>query len=419
MKITYLHQYFATPAAGGATRSFEMAKRWVREGHVVTMITSEQEGKGQFSWKERQEDGIQILSLPVRYSNKMGFFSRLFSFLIFVLAASQKAAGLPADIIFATSTPLTIAIPAAYAANRLKVPWVFEVRDMWPAVPVAMGVLRNPLLVAAARWLEKFAYRQAAHVIALAPGMKEDIVSQGIAPEKITVIPNGCDLDIFERVSTEAQGVRVEYPWLGDSLLILFAGTLGKANGIEYLIRLAAATTKKLPSAKFVLIGDGAERKASINQARALGLHETSVFFLEPMSKYEVARWMNCADFIVCLFTGPAAVWKDAVQNKFFDALASGKPTACNFRGYQSLLAEKESVGIILDPDSPDNGADKLIEHLKNQNWLASVRPKALRLARETFNRDILARDLLKKILSIHEKNRSSKEASACGHHSS
>jgi len=136
------------------------------------------------------------------------------------------------------------------------------------------------------------------------------------------------------------------------------------------------------------------------------------------MSKYEVARWMNCADFIVCLFTGPAAVWKDAVQNKFFDALASGKPTACNFRGYQSLLAEKESVGIILDPGSPDNGADKLIEHLKNQNWLASVRPKALHLARETFYRDILARDLLKKILSIHEKNRSSKEASACGHHS-
>jgi glycosyltransferase involved in cell wall biosynthesis len=418
MRITYLHQYFTTPERGGATRSFEMARRWVREGHAVTMITSVPEGAQGFFWRERQADGIRVLSLPVPYSNKMPFRRRIISFLSFVFAAACKATTVPADVIFATSTPLTIAIPAAYAAARLKVPWVFEVRDMWPDVPIAVGALRHPFLMAAARELEMFAYRQAAHVIALAPGMKEDIVRKGVAPEKVTVIPNGCDLNIFQQASMGAGTIREDHAWLGSGPLVLFAGTLGKANGIEYLIRLAAAALKRVPSARFVLIGDGAEKKAAVDLAQVLGLLGRSVFFLEPMSKPEVARWICSADFLVCLFTGPAAVWKDAVQNKFFDALAAGKPTACNFEGYQSLLARDEGVGIILDPLSPSKGADQLVNRLEDKAWLASVRPKALRLARETFNRDILARELLKALISVHQKRHPREKGPVCLNHS-
>lgn len=369
------------------------------------MITTGQDGAGKFTWRERREDGIRVFSFPVRYSNKMSFHRRLISFLIFVLAASHKAACIPADVIFATSTPLTIAIPAAYAAARQRVPWVFEVRDMWPDVPIAIGAIRLPFLVAAAQGLEKMAYRQAAHVIALAPGMKDDIVAKGIAPEKVTVIPNGCDLDIFEEAAKEKGGLRDEFSWLGDGPLVLFAGTLGKANGINYLIQLAAAATEKIPSARFVLIGDGAEKKAAVKLAMTLGHYERSVFFLEPMSKPQVARWICYADMIICLFTGPAVVWKDAVQNKFFDALAAGKPTACNFQGYQSIFAQEKGVGIILDLTSPARGADQLIESLKDKAWLASVRPKALRLAQGTFNRDILARELLQILISVHQKS--------------
>ena len=214
MKIIYLHQYFNTPAMPGGTRSFEMARRLVAAGHEVNLVTSHREaGAAGGGWEVTEEAGIKVHWYPVPYSNHMGFVERVRAFLRFAVAAARKAASFEADVVFATSTPLTIVLPGLFASWRLRVPLVFEVRDMWPAVPIAMGYLKNPVLRIGAHWLERLAYRKSSHVVALAPGMRDDIIATGIDPDKVTVIPNGCDVDIFGAdLAAEAAALRTSIP---------------------------------------------------------------------------------------------------------------------------------------------------------------------------------------------------------------
>jgi len=203
---------------------------------------------------------------------------------------------------FATSTPLTIAIPALLVSFWKRIPFVFEVRDMWPDVPIAIGAIRNPILVWLARWLERMTYRRAAHVVALAPGMREDIIAKGVPAEKITVIPNGCDLDVFAS-SDRGYSPRTEYAWLGDRKMLIFAGTLGLVNGVDYLVRLAHQVARLDPEIRFVVIGGGREKDAIRSLAGREGVLDRNFFMIEPMPKRELARWLSAADMAVALFT--------------------------------------------------------------------------------------------------------------------
>ena len=393
MKIVYLHQYFNSPAMAGGTRSYEMARRLVAAGHEVDLVTSWREPSASRDWFVTEEAGIRVHWLPVEYSNSMNAQQRIRAFLRFAWASARKAAELGGDVVFATSTPLTIALPGIYASRRRRVPMVFEVRDMWPEVPIAIGALRNPLLVWAARTLEKFAYNYSAHIVALAPGMGADIVATGIAPEKVTIIPNGCDLDVFGG-SSASTSHRERHAWLGTRKLVLYAGALGRANGVGYLVRLATEVHARDPDVRFVVIGEGAEKEVVRDAARRAGLLDASFFMLDQMPKRELASWLHAANFVVALFTGPRVIWKDAVQNKFFDALAAGKPIANNFDGWQSQIAQDEGVGLILDPDDVALAAHQLLSVLHDERWLEAVPKRALNLARTRFERGLLAAKL-------------------------
>lgn len=389
----------------GGTRSFEMARRLVAAGHEVNLITSRREPGKDDGWYTTDEEGIQVYWYPVAYSNHMGFTQRILAFLKFAVASARKAASIKADVVFATSTPLTIVLPGIYAAWRQRIPMVFEVRDMWPAVPIAMGVLRNPLLVSAANWLERLAYQRAKHIVALAPGMRDDIISTGVDPNKVTVIPNGCDLNIFGTdLSAPAVALRQQFPWLNSRALVLFAGTLGRANGVDYLVKVAEKMAKIDPEVRFVIIGDGAERENIEKEAERSKVLNCSLFMFSAMPKNELAVWLAASDFTVGLFSGPRVLWKDAVQNKFFDALAAGKPIACNFSGFQSELAVQHDVGLIVDSDNPEHAAIELYEKLTDAAWLASVKERAKELAEGQFNRNLLAKRL-EAVLISGQKN--------------
>jgi glycosyltransferase involved in cell wall biosynthesis len=318
--------------------------------------------------------------------------ARIKAFMQFAFAAARRAASLRSDVIFATSTPLTIALPALFASTFGRTPFVFEVRDMWPDVPIALGALKNPLAIWLARQLEMTTYRRAKHVIALAPGMRQDIIDKGIDPQKVSVIPNGCDLNVFG--TTTDPSPRSEFRWLGGRKLVLYAGTLGKVNGVDYLVRTAAAAAQIDPEIRFVVIGRGRERDAVRALAEEMNVLDRSFFMLEPLPKTELARWLHAADMIIALFTGPRAVWKDAVQNKFFDALAAGRPVANNFDGWQSQVAIAADVGLMLDPNNVDSAARTLVDALHDSDWLDNARLRARALAEGRFNRDRLATEL-------------------------
>ena len=390
MRVTYLHQYFTTPEQGGGTRSYEMARRLVRHGHVVRMITTRRDAGFRW-WTVREIDGIQVHELGVPYSNGMGNLRRVLAFLHFALAASMRAAMLPADVIFATSTPLTVAIPGIFGSFIRRRPLVFEVRDLWPDVPIALGALRSPVTKWMARSLERAAYAWSTHVVALAPGMRDEIVAKGFAATKVSVIPNGCDLDLFSPDPHAREEVRRWLPEIGEGPLVVFAGAIGRVNGVAYLVEMAVELRDRAPDVRFVLIGEGAERRMVEEQARAAGVLGRSVFFTGHVPKRVAARWVAASDMVLCLIAGPRIVWKDAVQNKFFDALAAGKPTASNFEGFQSIIARDADIGIILDRESPSNAARQLLARLRDREWLAGVPARCAALANGRFSRDALA----------------------------
>ncbi len=266
---------------------------------------------------------------------------------------------------------------------------------MWPAVPIAMGYLKNPLLRFVATCLERIAYRNACHIVALAPGMRDDIVAAGIPRDKVTVIPNGCDVDIFGKdLSVEANLIRTSHPWLQHRKLVMFAGTLGRANGVEYLVQLAAEMLVIDPEVRFIIIGDGAERDQIADSAREIGVLDKSLFMLSAMPKTNLASWIAACDFTVGLFTGPSVLWKDAVQNKFFDSLSAGKPVVCNFSGFQSKLAVECGVGLILPSENFSEAARQMHEILYNAAWIDTASKRARELALHDFSRDRLAGQL-------------------------
>src|SRR5690606_33152003 len=180
MRIIYLHQYFNTLDMPGGTRSYEMARKLVAAGHEVHMVTSWRNDDGRpAGWFQTDEAGIRVHWLPVPYSNHMSYLQRVLAFFRFAFLSLGKAKELNGDVVFATSTPLTIALPAVLAARSKKIPLVFVVRDLWPELPVAMVALRNPMLKWLATRLEKWAYYNSEAIIALSPGMKQGVIRAG------------------------------------------------------------------------------------------------------------------------------------------------------------------------------------------------------------------------------------------------
>lgn len=394
MRIIYMHQYFNTPEMIGGSRSYEMARRLVAAGHEVHMVTSDQATDStRTGWRESVEAGIHVHWAAVPYDNSMSYGKRILAFLKFAWRAAKMATTLRGDIVFATSTPLTIAIPAVYASRRCNVPMVFEVRDLWPAVPIAIGAIRNPLVKGAAKWLERFAYRNATRVVALAPGMRDEIVATGYPASHVTVIPNGCDFDVFSDENI-ASDIRERHAWLRNRRLIVFAGTFGLVNGMDYLVHLAVAIGRLNAEIRIAAVGIGREFDRTRTLALEKGVLDRNLFLLGQMPKIEAAGWVLAADMTLALFTGPEIVWRDAVQNKFFDSLAAGKPVANNFRGWQSILAEEAGAGLIISATDMGAAANDIVQALDDSDWMDRAESATRSLAKNRFDRDLLAKDL-------------------------
>lgn len=404
MNITYLHQYFNTPKMSGSTRSYEMAKRLVAKGHKVKMITSWREDDCRRGWFETEEAGIRVYWLPVPYSNTMGYQDRIKAFFCFAWKAAMKAASLPADVILATSTPLTIALPGSFAARQQKAPMVFEVRDLWPEIPIAVGALRNPMLQRLAILLERFAYSQSFRIIALSPGMKEGILRTGVPAETtVTVIPNSSDLDFFVSEKVNNMTFRQDHPEIGCMPLILYAGTLGIINNVGYLVDIAAASWNQNFVLKFVVVGDGLEKEKIRKKAYDLGVLDRNLYLYPPVPKHKMPDIFAAADVALSLVLDLKPLWANSA-NKFFDALASGTPVAINYSGWQADLIETTGAGILLPPNDPNEAAIRLNRFISDKNQLVTSGHSARKLAEEHFNRDRLAEQLEDVLLSAAER---------------
>ncbi|NJI60701.1 glycosyltransferase family 4 protein [Microbacterium oxydans] len=391
MRIVYLHQYFNTPAQSGSTRSYEFARRLAGRGHDVHMITSDRDTRGdERGWTVTPMEGFHVHSKRVAYDNSMTPLQRIRAFATFALSSARLARQLRADVIYATSTPLTIFLPAWYAAAGRKTPIVFEVRDSWPTVPIALGYLSNPIAQRLARALERKAYRRSAHVVTLSPGMAEDAITHGADPDEITVIPNAADVELFDVDPALGRAWRKSNAIAADAPLIVYTGTFGAANEVEFLVEVAGEAVKIDPRVTFVLIGNGARFEAVRNRAQKLGLLGGCVRILPPVSKAEIPSVLSAADITTSVVTDNPVMNANSA-NKFFDSLAAGRAIAINHEGWQAVLIRGHQIGLVLDRTDIPGSAARLVAFAGDETVRRSAHRKARVLAREQFLRDDLA----------------------------
>ena len=269
---------------------------------------------------------------------------------------------------------------------------VFEVRDLWPEVPIALGAVPKAL-VPATRWLEKFAYRNSRRVIALSPDMKAGVVRAGYPENRVVVIPNCCDREIFDVPSEQGEVLRRRYEWLGDRPLVLYAGALGMVNHVEYLARLAAAVRAVDGEIRFVVVGMGREEEKVRRIATELQVLDQNFFMFPSVPKQEVVDWFSAASVSCSTVMDVPALWANSA-NKFFDTLAAGRPAMINHEGWQAELLRETGAGIVLPHGRPAEGASPLVEFLRDKARYERSAAAARELAVTRFDRDIMAQKL-------------------------
>lgn len=395
MKILYLHQYFATPESNAGTRSYEMAKRLVKSGHDVTFITSSAYFSDNYNlnygWNLIDIEGIKLHVLHLAYSNKDSFFKRILKFIRFSVSSTVKSFSIKADVVFATSTPLTIAIPGVIYSKCKKRPLVFEVRDLWPELPVAAGVIKNKLIIKFATWLEKYTYKNSTRLIGLSPGMCDGIIKHGISPDKVTLATNSCDTSLFD----VSEDVGIEYlksklGFVNGRKLIVYTGTFGLINNVSYIVSLAKAAQNSNPNLCFVAIGDGMEKEKIISEARALGVYNKNLYFLDPVPKTEIVRLLSAADLSLSLFGPVKEMWHNSA-NKLFDALASKTPIAINYGGWQKDFIKEHKCGLVLEADDYKASSMLISDFLDSKSDYEAAVNSCKTLAYEHFSRDMMA----------------------------
>lgn len=405
MHILYLHQYFATRKGTTGTRSYEFARYLAAKGHRVTMMASGLENR-EFpvpegkKYAEFETDGIKIVAIAAAYNDPqvgtgMSGLQRMFKFYQFAWLACRVGKKLPVpDVVFATHTPLTIGLAGLTLSRYFNVPFVFEVRDLWPEALVNVGALNNPLVI---RWLEAMAkkiYAGAKHIVALSPGMKKGIIRAGVPEDKVTIIPNASDLDLFSPdIDGSTQRQRLG---LKDKFTAIYFGAMGLANGLEYVIEAARILSKRGENnIVLVLLGSGGKRAELENLASEYKLK--NVIFSNPASdKEQLAQIVAGCD--VCLTIYRATKEYTWSPNKMFDALAAGKPVLINVPGWLGETIEKNNCGRCVDARSPEMLADALQELAANLELCRQMGKNARELAERQFDRLKLA-DIFENVL--------------------
>ncbi|MDD0802383.1 glycosyltransferase [Acinetobacter johnsonii] len=393
MKILYFHQHFSTPKGSAGIRSYAMAQSLIRNGHQVTMVCGSF-GAGQTGltqpfnkgMRRGMVDGIDIIEFELPYSNALSFLKRILIFLSFAFKSIKVALTEQYDVVFATTTPLTAGIPGIFAKWFRRKPFVFEVRDLWPELPKAMGVIKNPIVLWMMSVLEWTSYHSADRLVGLSPGIVDGIIKRGIAPEKVASIPNGCDLDIF---ASEHQAWRPEGVQPTD-LMAIFTGTHGLANGLNAVLDAAVELKKRQRTdIKLVLVGDGMQKKALLERAAELQLD--NVIFHNPVNKAKLAGLMASADIGLQILANVPAFYYGTSPNKFFDYISAGLPVLNNYPGWLAELITKEQCGFAVLPENPQAFADALEQAANQREQLIEMGRNSQQVAKEQFNRSILS----------------------------
>ncbi len=391
MKVIYIHQYFVTPQEGGAVRSYHLAKGMVDAGIEVDMVTAHNAAE----YDLKIIDGIRVHYLPVPYDHNFGFWKRSWAFLNFVRQAKKLLPKLPRpDLLYITSTPLTTGMIGLWAKRKLALPYIFEVRDLWPEAPIQVGAIKNKYFKQSLYQLEKRIYRHALNVVALSPGIKNYI--QKCHPNaEIHLIPNFADLDFFRPVFHKEIDLLEQMGWKKDRLTISYAGAIGQVNALDELLYLAAAAQKTGKNWQFAIMGKGALLPQLQQKVKEWQLHNLK--FVPFGNKEEVRKLLSLTDIAFVSFDHLPVLQTNS-PNKFFDAIAMGKAIMVNHKGWIYEMVRSHRLGIYY----PWQKTDKIIKELeaidKDRNQLKAMQHRSRELAEQYFDKQTAIRNVLNTI---------------------
>ena len=412
MRVLYFHQHFNTPKGAGGSRSYEFSRQLIERGHSVTMVCgSVKDGGVKVPATERVGlnrgviDGIDVIQLDLPYSNHDGLIKRAGIFLKFAWSCSWIALKENYDVLFATSTPLTAGIPGVVMSFFRNKPFVFEVRDLWPELPKAMGVVTNPLVLKSMSVLEWLCYRRARACIGLSPGIVDGIKARSKSGQRVDLIPNGCDLQLFrpgERRLLDLPGVSPEVS--KNDFVCVFTGAHGVANGLHAVLDSAAVLLqRKQTHIKLVFIGDGKLKPQLKERARKENLE--NCIFIDPIPKRELATILGMCDAGMMILDNIPAFYYGTSPNKFFDYLAAGLPIVNNYPGWLAGLIGDNRCGVAVPPESPEELAEAFVTLAKDRDALAKMGENSRKLGESQFDRKQLANMFVDCLESINSSS--------------
>ncbi len=395
MKILILYQYFGTPAGSWSTRIYELTRRWVQEGHEVTVVTSpydKSDIKANGLVSKQEIEGIKLIVIDSGDSNRFPKIKRVYRAIKFALISCYYGFIEPADIFISSSGPITVAIPGLVRKILRKTPFVFEVRDLWPLGGIVMGKIKNKVVQNILLWFEKYVYQKADSIVTCSEGQAKNIAERLGFDDKLNVIHNASDETLFGgyiELNNDQRNL------IGDVPYVLHLGSLGFIHNVSYIIEAA----QFLPKVAFVLVGDGGERSMLELKTKELGLE--NIHFLGQMPKIETVAWLaNCE---ISLFTTlDNEVQDTSSPNKIFDSFAAGKPIIQTTRGWIHQLVAESQCGYNADPQSPEDFAKKIELFLNlSPSEKEKMSHSSRELSRTKFNRDLLANQYLKILSNV------------------
>ena len=393
--ILYIHQHFATNDNAGGTRSYDYARYLVKAGHRVTVLSgryASSVGRNGIFPKLLEcssVENIDIISVGIPYANRMSYINRVASFISFSTVSSIFSLLLPGiDVIYATSTPLTVGIPALAARILRGRRYVFEVRDLWPEVPVALGVLKNPLLIRTVKIAEHLFYRYAEIIVSISRGINDRLETDGVSNEKTAVIYTGVDLDLYD--STESDRGFLAGLGIKDHFIVVYAGAISTVNRVDYILDVAKILRNE-EKITFLIVGDGRDRSRLEDNGKTLGLSNT--VFTGPIPKRKLVGILKACHVGINSVL-PMDVFRPVMPNKLFDYLAAGLPVLSNHPAELTSHLEEYGCGYEVSSDEPGEMAQRILELMDNPEMQKRMSRKARTLAEDRFDRKKLATEL-------------------------
>jgi glycosyltransferase involved in cell wall biosynthesis len=394
MKVLYFDPKFLTPRHAAPTRAYSIARRLVERGHEVTMVArdprwlaiGESPPPGLLGRREHV-DGIDVLWLRIPYEQRFSKRKRLLSYGAYSIAASVASLRLgKPDLVYASSTPLTSGVPGAFASRLRGVPFVFELQDLWPAVPAALGFLSPGRELALAEWLERSLYARSDRLVVCSAAVVSALAERGIPQDKLVLVPNFSDTDLF-RPDKRDDDFRKSHG-LDGRFVAVYAGAMGASNGVDQLADAAAALKRAGDqNIRIVVVGDGNEREALEQRVQREGLE--NILVLPPVPREDVPGLVGSADVTLTVFAPNPALALNS-PNKFFDSLAAGRPIVVNVDGWLRRLIEDNEAGIYAPAGDGEALAEALQALSGDPERVRKMGDNARALAVREFARDLL-----------------------------